>query len=340
MAEVLALVDVDSESAPETWPLLLEAVRNAHFTALDLELSGLGDVIGRGKGHTIHTRYSDACEAVKTRAMLSLGVACYRWKQPLESRERVQNTNSQYANHTAEPFATTTRLMRESHTPTVTETALEGNDTAAVPLERSDTLEETTPERDDALVLEETAPGLEESAREINATLALGKEAGPGIAVLEDSAHGEKDVVSVGVEVKVFNVWLMCQRPYTIDPSSAHFLVQHGFDFNRQFARGIPYTPGPMEVQRDEKRVCLHHLLATILAVGKPLVVHNGWIDLLFLYGNLYSPLPPSLGTLMADFSEMFVGGVYDTKAIAQYQIPQEATFLEYLFRKWSATTI
>ena len=36
MAEVLALVDVDSESAPETWPLLLEAVRNAHFTALDL----------------------------------------------------------------------------------------------------------------------------------------------------------------------------------------------------------------------------------------------------------------------------------------------------------------
>ena len=80
----------------------------------------------------------------------------------------------------------------------------------------------------------------------------------------------------------------------------------------------------------------LHSLLATLLAVGKPLVVHNGWIDLLFLYGNLYSPLPPSLGMLIADMSEMFVGGVYDTKAIAQYEVPQEATFLEYLFRKWS----
>lgn len=52
--------------------------------------------------------------------------------------------------------------------------------------------------------------------------------------------------VSVGVQV--FNVWLMCQRPYTIDPSSAAFLLQHGFDFNKQFAKGIPYAPGQLEV--------------------------------------------------------------------------------------------
>ena len=40
----------------------------------------------------------------------------------------------------------------------------------------------------------------------------------------------------------------MCQRAYTIDPDSAHFLLQHGFDFNKQIARGIPYTPSPMKV--------------------------------------------------------------------------------------------
>lgn len=34
--EALALVDVDSESPKETWSLLLDAIRNAHFTALDL----------------------------------------------------------------------------------------------------------------------------------------------------------------------------------------------------------------------------------------------------------------------------------------------------------------
>ena len=36
MAAALALVDVNRETAVQTWPLLLEAVRAAHFTALDL----------------------------------------------------------------------------------------------------------------------------------------------------------------------------------------------------------------------------------------------------------------------------------------------------------------
>ena len=85
----------------------------------------------------------------------------------------------------------------------------------------------------------------------------------------------------------------------------------------------------------EGETVSIQCLLATILATGKPVVVHNGWIDLLFLYGNFYAPLPPSLGTLMADFSEMFEGGVYDTKAIAQFEFAEQATFLEYVFRKW-----
>ena len=81
--------------------------------------------------------------------------------------------------------------------------------------------------------------------------------------------------------------------------------------------------------------VCVHSLLATILATRKPIVVHNGWIDLLFLYGHFYAPLPPSFGTLMADLVELFQCGVYDTKAIAQFEVAEEASFLEYLFRKW-----
>ena len=49
-------------------------------------------------------------------------------------------------------------------------------------------------------------------------------------------------------EVEVFNIWLLSQRPYVIDPKSSKFLINHGFDFNKQFAKGLPYTPGFTEV--------------------------------------------------------------------------------------------
>ena len=63
------------------------------------------------------------------------------------------------------------------------------------------------------------------------------------------------------------------------------------------------------------------------------MIVHNGWLDLVFLYGHFYAPLPPSLGTLIADLDGMFEGGVYDTKAIAEYRVAEKASYLEFLFR-------
>lgn len=63
-------------------------------------------------------------------------------------------------------------------------------------------------------------------------------------------------------------------------------------------------------------------------------MLHNGWVDLLFLYHSFYAPLPSSLPSFMADLSEMFLGDVYDTKAIAEYHLKETATFLEYIFRK------
>ena len=79
----------------------------------------------------------------------------------------------------------------------------------------------------------------------------------------------------------------------------------------------------------------LVELFQLLMLSSAPLVVHNGWVDLLFLYHTCHAPLPPTRDSLIADLAEMLErGGVYDTKAIARYHYSEERTFLEYIYKK------
>lgn len=48
--------------------------------------------------------------------------------------------------------------------------------------------------------------------------------------------------------VQTFNITALCSDEYIVEPPSLEFLVDHGFDFNKQYAKGISYYRGPDRV--------------------------------------------------------------------------------------------
>ena len=54
---------------------------------------------------------------------------------------------------------------------------------------------------------------------------------------------------TVCFKVQTFNLWVLCMDNFVVEPASLKFLVEHGFDFNKQYAQGIPFTRGMEKVQ-------------------------------------------------------------------------------------------
>lgn len=78
----------------------------------------------------------------------------------------------------------------------------------------------------------------------------------------------------------------------------------------------------------------MRQIFKHIISRRVPIVVHNGLLDMCFIYHSFYATLPNSLDMFLSDLDEMFPGGIYDTKYVADYVTRETKSFLAYLFRK------
>ncbi|XP_013407249.1 target of EGR1 protein 1 [Lingula anatina] len=133
--------------------------------------------------------------------------------------------------------------------------------------------------------------------------------------------------------VQTYNITLLCSEDYVVEPSSVQFLVDHGFDFNKQYSLGVSYYRGN-DRAGDTKLRTVRQLISELILSRVPIAFHNGMVDLIYLYHSFYAELPSKLSTFLADLSEVFPAGIYDTKYITEFSARLQASFLEYAFRK------
>ncbi|XP_054162294.1 target of EGR1 protein 1-like [Oppia nitens] len=134
------------------------------------------------------------------------------------------------------------------------------------------------------------------------------------------------------ITAKVFNLLCLCDEEYICEPETMRFLASHGFDFNGQCLHGLPYHRGNDTEYEDSTTPSIRKLITEIIRHKLPIVLHNGFIDLVFLYQNFYSDLPNDLQTFIADLVELFPSGIFDTKYIADFHERLNRSYLEYLF--------
>ncbi|KJH40852.1 CAF1 family ribonuclease [Dictyocaulus viviparus] len=151
-----------------------------------------------------------------------------------------------------------------------------------------------------------------------------------GLAFFEKSAQSGS-MRCLEFTCQVFNILCFCNEPFVVEPEALEFLVEYSFDFNRLINMGVPYYPS------TTLKVCpLKSLITEILSHSIPLFLHNGLVDLVFLYHHFYSPLPECFGEFCNALSDLYTpdSPICDTKYLAEYQTRMSGSFLEYVFRR------
>ncbi|KAI7871233.1 ribonuclease H-like domain-containing protein [Spinellus fusiger] len=155
-----------------------------------------------------------------------------------------------------------------------------------------------------------------------------------GMTVLQKHTHPDQQHYTA----HNFEFLTSNQDTFQVDPGNLKFLSENGLDFNRHFSIGLPYHAGTQPLVKNspkDLRAMWRDIVWAVRVHQVPIVVHNGLLDLMYIYQSFFAQLPTQLSTFVADLVEMFPGGVYDTKYLAVHVQSEQKTFLAYLYCKY-----
>ena len=66
---------------------------------------------------------------------------------------------------------------------------------------------------------------------------------------MNNETECKESETKLNIRIKTFNIVVLCTENFVVEPMSLTFLVGHGFDFNKQYARGVPYSRGDDKLQ-------------------------------------------------------------------------------------------
>ena len=129
----------------------------------------------------------------------------------------------------------------------------------------------------------------------------------------------------------LFNI--LCKPPgnYTRDEDANKFLEGHRFDFERQSTFGVPYSKAWHDNEQDDSELAVNRIFDMIVLCKKPIVFHNGFLDLVFFYSAFFGSLPSDVNHFRGHLKQLFPSGIYDTKFFSVI-LKMNPNYLEYAF--------
>ncbi|CAI5441014.1 unnamed protein product [Caenorhabditis angaria] len=151
-----------------------------------------------------------------------------------------------------------------------------------------------------------------------------------GIATLKLVQKNEKKK-RLRYQAQVFNIITLSEKPFTIEPNALKFLARHNFDFNKLIKLGVQF-------QGASGQCPLKALFFELFSSSSSLCLHNGLVDLAFIYQQFYgAELPDNLDKFCCNLADLFPLDflpVLDSKYLAEYSTRLPSSYLEYVFRR------